>query len=143
MQDIRTALRGLMARPGFTAVAILTLALGIGANTAVYTVVHGVLLAPLPYEKPARVVVLNEISPQFPNPISVSWQNYVDWRDRSSTFAQVGAFRSLQMTLTGLGDAERVPARMITASMLPLLSVELPLGGPSPRRTTGLARPES
>ncbi len=128
MQDIRTALRGLMVRPGFTAVAILTLALGIGANTAVYTVVHGVLLAPLPYEKPARVVVLNEISPQFPNPISVSWQNYVDWRDRSSTFAQVGAFRSLQMTLTGLGDAERVPARMITASMLPLLSVELPLG---------------
>ena len=72
----------LAARPGFTAVAMLTLALGIGANTAVYTVVHGVLLSPLPYARPDRVVVLNEVSPQFPNPISVSWQNYVDWRDR-------------------------------------------------------------
>jgi putative ABC transport system permease protein len=128
MQDVRMALRGLFTRPGFTSVAVLTLALGIGANTAVYTVVHGVLLAPLPYTDPARVVVLNEISPQFPNPISVSWQNYVDWRDRSTTFAQVGAFRTLQTTLTGLGDAERVPARMVTASMLPLLGVELPLG---------------
>ena len=128
MQDVRAALRALAARPGFTAVALLTLALGIGANTAVYTVVHGVLLSPLPYAQPDRVVVLNEVSPQFANPISVSWQNYIDWRDRSRTFSQVGAFRTLQMTLTGLGEAERLPARMVTSSMLPLLSVELPLG---------------
>src|SRR4029450_13035412 len=128
MSDVRTALRALLARPGFTAVAVLTLALGIGANTAVYTVVHGVLLAPLPYERPERVVVLNEVSPQFPNPISVSWQNYVDWRDRSRSFEAVGAIRPMQVTLTGSGDAERMPARMITASLLPLLGVNPSLG---------------
>jgi putative ABC transport system permease protein len=128
MQDVRTALRALRARPAFTLVAVLTLALGIGANTAVYTVVHAVLLAPLPYPAQQDVVVINEISPQFPNPISVSWQNYVDWRDRSTTFDTMAAFRTTQMTLTGLGDPERIPARMVTASLLPMLGVDLPLG---------------
>ena len=128
MGDVRTAIRTLLARPGFTLVAVLTLALGIGANTAVYTVVHGVLLAPLPYASPERVVVLNEVSPQFPNPISVSWQNYLDWRDRSRSFEAVGAMRQMQITLTGSGDAERLPARLITASLLPLLGVNLSLG---------------
>jgi putative ABC transport system permease protein len=128
MNEIRTAVRTLLSRPGFTALAVVTLALGIGANTAVYTVVHGVLLAPLPYRDPHRVVVLNEASPLFPNPISVSWQNYVDWRDRSTSFSAVGAFRTLQLTLTGSGEPERIPARMATATLLPLLSVELPLG---------------
>jgi putative ABC transport system permease protein len=128
MQDVRTALRALLTRPAFTVVAVLTLALGIGANTAVYTVVHGVLLDPLPYEDQRAVVVLNESSPQYPNPISVSWQNYVDWRDRSTTFETVAAFRSLQMTLTGIGEAERIPARMVTSTLLPMLGVELPLG---------------
>jgi putative ABC transport system permease protein len=128
MQDVRTAVRALTARPGFTSVAVLTLALGIGANTAVYTVVHGVLLAPLPYDDPTEVVVLNEVSPQFPNPISVSWQNYADWRDRSRSFEAVAAFRTLQMTLTGAGDPERLPARMMTASLLPMLGTDLPVG---------------
>jgi putative ABC transport system permease protein len=128
MQDIRTALRAVLARPTFTVVAVLTLALGIGANTAVYTVVHGVLLAPLPYNDQHAVVVLNETSPQYPNPISVSWQNYMDWRDRSTTFETVAAFRSMQMTLTGMGEAERIPARMVTSTLLPMLGVDLPLG---------------
>lgn len=128
MQDIRTAIRALMTRPAFTFVAVLTLALGIGANTAVYTVVHGVLLAPLPYADQRAIVVLNEVTPQFPNPISVSWQNYVDWRDRSTTFSTIAAFRTAPMTLTGLGDPERLPARMVTATLLPMLGVELPLG---------------
>jgi putative ABC transport system permease protein len=128
MQDLRTALRTLIARPAFTAVAIMTLALGIGANTAVYTVVHGVLLAPLPYDDPDRVVVLNEVSPQFPNPISVSWQNYADWRDRSRSFSSVAAFRTAQMTLTGAGDPERVTIRQASASLLPLLGVKPSLG---------------
>jgi putative ABC transport system permease protein len=128
MQDIRTAFRTLVARPGFTVVAVLTLALGIGANTAVYTVVHGVLIAPLPYPDQDEVVVLNEVSPTFHTPISVSWQNYVDWRDRSTKFETVAAFRTTQMTLTGLGDAERVPVRMVTSTLLPMLGAELPLG---------------
>ena len=85
-------------------VAILTLALGIGANTAVYAVVHGVLLAPLPYERPERVVVLNELSPQFPNPISVSWQNYMDWRDRSALVDLWGSFTDLDAAVAGGPD---------------------------------------
>ncbi len=128
VRDIRLALRALLSRPAFTLVAVLTLALGIGANTAVYTVVHGVLLNPLPYKDQHAVVVINEVSPQYPNPISVSWQNYQDWRDRSTAFETVAAFRSLQMTLTGMGEAERIPARMVTSTLLPMLGVELPLG---------------
>ena len=128
MQDVRTALRALLTRPAFTVVAVVTLSLGIGANTAVYTVVHGVLLDPLPYKDQRAVVVLNETAPQYPNPMSVSWQNYMDWRDRSTTFEAVAAFRSLQMTLTGMGEAERIPARMVTSTLLPMLGVELPLG---------------
>jgi len=128
VRDIRLALRALLSRPAFTVVAVLTLALGIGANTAVYTVVHGVLLNPLPYKDQHAVVVINEVAPQYPNPISVSWQNYMDWRDRSTTFETVAAFRSLQMTLTGVGEAERIPARMVTSTLLPMLGVELPLG---------------
>src|SRR5262245_8117572 len=127
MQDIRTALRTLGARPAFTVIAVLTLALGIGANTAVYTVVHGVLLAPLPYKDPHEIVVLNEVTPRFPTPITVSWQNFVDWRARSTTFEGVGALRTIQMTLTGLGDAERLTTRMVTANLLPMLGVELSL----------------
>jgi putative ABC transport system permease protein len=128
MQDLRAAFRALTARPGFTIVAIATLALGIGANTAVYTAVHGVLLRPLPYSNADDVVVLNEVSPQFANPISVSWQNYVDWRDRNRSFEALAAFRTTQMTLTGSGEPQRLPARMITTTLLPMLRVTLPLG---------------
>src|SRR5262245_47550902 len=104
--DLRIAVRSLLAKPAFTVAAILTLAIGIGANTAVFTVVKAVLLAPLPYENPAEIVVLNEVVPSFPAPISVSYQNYVDWRDRSRSFDAVAAIRTTQMTLTGVGDAE-------------------------------------
>jgi hypothetical protein len=83
LHDLRIAWRGLRARPGFALVAVLTLALGIGANTAVFTVVNGVLLAPLPFADPSRVMVLLESKPSFPI-LSVSYQNYVDWRNRST-----------------------------------------------------------
>jgi putative ABC transport system permease protein len=124
MHDLRTALRALVARPGFAIVAILTLALGIGANTAVFTVVNGVLLAPLPYAEPARVAVLLETTPKFPM-MSVSYQNYVDWRDRSRSFDAVAAFRSTSLTITGAGgEPERLPAKMVTATLLPTLGVQ-------------------
>jgi putative ABC transport system permease protein len=128
MREVRSAIRALTAQPGFTAVAVLTLALGIGATTAVYTVVHAVLLAPLPYHDPESVVLLHEVSPRFPNPISVSWQNYLDWRDRSTSFDTMAAFRTTQLTLTGAGEAERVTARMVTSTLLPMLRVEPVLG---------------
>jgi putative ABC transport system permease protein len=127
MKDLRLALRTLTARPAFTAVAVITLALGIGANAAVFTVFHAVLLAPLPYSDPSSVVMLNEKTPQFPT-LSVTRFNYEDWRDRARSFTGLAAFRSTNMTLTGLGDPERLPAKMITASLLPLLGVTIDEG---------------
>jgi putative ABC transport system permease protein len=127
MQDVRYALRALRARPGFTSVATLTLALGIGANTAIFTVVNGVLLRPLPYADPSGLVLLSGQVPHLPT-TSVSYLNYVDWRDRSHSFAGVAAVRATHYTLTGSGEPERLPAKFITADLLPLLGVQPALG---------------
>jgi putative ABC transport system permease protein len=127
MQDARLAFRNLLRRPMFSAVAILTLALGIGANTAVFTVSNAVLLAPLPYDEPDEVVILNEQTPQFPS-VSVTRYNYHDWRTRAKSFSGMAAFRPTNMTVTGAGDPERIPAKMITATLLPLLGVAIDRG---------------
>jgi putative ABC transport system permease protein len=122
MQDIRLALRNLRLRPGFSAIAILTLTLGIGANTAVFTVLNAVVLAPLPYVHPENVVLLNEQTPELPS-ISVTRYNYEAWRDRAKSFSAMAAFRSTSMTLIGLGEPERLPVKMLSARLLPLLGV--------------------
>jgi putative ABC transport system permease protein len=124
MQDLRLAFRTLLKHPGFTAVAIITLALGIGANTAVFTVINAVLLAPLPYESPERMVVLNERTPEYPY-LSVTRYNYDDWRARARSFSGIAAVRSTSMTVTGAGEPERVPVKMLTATLLPLLGVRV------------------
>lgn len=117
----------LLARPGFTAVAVLTLALGIGANTAIFTVVNAVLLKPLPFGDPERLVMLLERTSQFPTS-TTSWPNYVDWRDQSRSYESIAAMRPLAMTLTGQGEPDRIPAKMVTASLLPTLRVTPALG---------------
>src|SRR3954471_12835020 len=122
MRDLRYAVRVLTSHPGFTIVAVLTLALGIGANTAIFTVVNAVLLQPLPFRDPSRLMLLIERTSQFPT-VTTSWQNYVDWRDQSRSFDAVAALRSLTMTLTGDAEPERVQAKMVTASLLPALGV--------------------
>jgi len=127
MHDIRLALRNLTSRPGFALAAILTLALGIGANAAVFTVLHAVLLAPLPYANPGDVVVLNETTREFPS-LSVTRYNYDDWRARAKSFAGMEAFRSTNMTLAGAGEPERVPAKMLSSGLLPLLGVGIENG---------------
>ena len=127
MRNIRYAVRTLLARPGFSAVAILTLALGIGANTAIFTVVHAVLLRPLPFRDPDRLALLIERTSQFPTQ-TTSWQNFVDWRDQTSSFGAVAAMRSLTMTLTGIGDPDRIAAKMATAPLLPMLGVAPAVG---------------
>lgn len=127
MQDLRLAFRNLARRPGFAAIAVLTLALGIGANAAVFTVSNAVLLAPLPYDRPDDVVVLNERTPQFPS-VSVTRFNYDDWRARAKSFVGMAAFRPTSMTVAGTGDPERVPVKMITASLLPMLGVTVASG---------------
>jgi len=127
MHDVRLALRHLVRRPSFSVIAIVTLALGIGANAAVFTVSHSVLLAPLPYDRPDNVVILNERTPQFPM-VSVTRYNYDDWRSRAKSFSGMAAFRPTSLTVAGTGDPERVPAKMITATLLPLLGINVQHG---------------
>jgi putative ABC transport system permease protein len=127
MHDLRLAVRNLVRRPGFSVIAILTLALGIGANAAVFSVSNAVLLAPLPYARPAEIVILNEQTPQFPLG-SVTRFNFEDWKARARVFEGMAAFRPLNMTLTSGADPERVPVKMITATLLPLLGITLPEG---------------
>jgi len=127
MQDLRLAVRNLWRRPAFTVIAVLTLALGLGANVAVFSVSNAVLLAPLPYAHPEQVVLLNEQTPQIPT-ISTTIYNYEDWRDRSKSFSAMAAFRPTNVTVSGAGDPERVSAKMITASLLPLLGVSIDKG---------------
>ena len=123
LQDIRYAFRRLRANPGFTFIAVATLALGIGANTAIFTVIDAVLLRPLPYRNPGELVLLSEHTPRFPI-LSVSYQNFVDWRDQSHSFAAMGAVRNLGITLTGRGEPERLTAQMATANLFDLLGVQ-------------------
>src|SRR5271170_5495397 len=101
IQDLRYGVRMLAKSPGFTTIAILTLALGIGANTAIFSVVNGVLLRPLPFRDPARLVLIAEKS-SFPI-VSTSYENFSDWRDQSNSFERMQAVRSGAITLTGAG----------------------------------------
>jgi putative ABC transport system permease protein len=126
LQDLRYALRLLAKSPGFTAIAILTLALGIGANTAIFTVVNAVLLRPLEFRDPARLILVAEKT-QYPT-LSTSYQNYVDWRDQSHSFESLEATRGATITLTGAGEPERLNLRMATAPLFPLLGVNAVIG---------------
>jgi putative ABC transport system permease protein len=124
--DVRYAVRMLAKNPGFTLVAIITLGLGIGANTAIFTVVNAVLLRPLPFQDSSRLVVVAEKS-NFPY-ISTSYQNWMDWRDQSHSFESLEATQGDAITLTGNGEPERLNLRRITAGMLTALGVNTKLG---------------
>src|SRR3954468_24582308 len=130
MSEFRYALRVLVARPAFSAVAILTLALGIGANTAIFTIVNAVLLRPLPFPNPDRLMLMVERNGPFVSTLTTSWQNYADWRDQSRSFERFGAFRNLTMTLSGGSEPERLPAKMLSSAVLPALGVSPTLGRP-------------
>jgi putative ABC transport system permease protein len=126
LHDLRYALRILARNPAFTVIAILTLGLGIGANTAIFSVVNAVLLRPLQFQDPARLVIIAEKSP-FPV-ISTSYENWADWRDQSHSFESVEATRSTTLTLTGVGEPERLNTHMVTAGLFPLLGVNAIVG---------------
>ncbi|HEV2197984.1 MAG TPA: ABC transporter permease [Candidatus Acidoferrum sp.] len=126
-RNLRYALRGLKKNPGFTTVAVLTLALGIGANTAMFSIINAVLLRPLPYHEPQNLVLLSEHWPQFPR-LSLSYLNYKDWRDQSRSFEAMGAVRNFVVTMTGMEEAERIPAQNVTVSLFDLLGVQPELG---------------
>ena len=126
-QDVRYGLRMLGKNPGFTAIAILTLALGIGANTALFSIVNGVLLNPMPYEQPDRLVALYSRTAEFTRS-SISYPNFLDWREGNKTFTALAAFRPDNLNLTGMGDAERLKAEMVSATFFPILGVK-PIAG--------------
>ncbi|HEY7402247.1 MAG TPA: ABC transporter permease [Candidatus Angelobacter sp.] len=126
-QDLRYAFRVLVKSPGFSIIAILTLALGIGANTAIFSVVNGVLLNPLPFEHPEQLVSMFEKIPNFDNG-SISYPNFVDWRRMNRTFANMAAYRSTGLSLSGNGEPERLHAEMISAGFFEILGVS-PLKG--------------
>jgi predicted permease len=123
MQDLKFALRMLAKSPAFTAVAILTLALAIGANTALFSIVNGVLLNPLPYPQPDQLVTLHESKPNF-NTGSISYPNFLDWQKDNRTLSAVAVSRSYSFSLTGMGPAEQAQAQLVTSDFFPILGVK-------------------
>jgi putative ABC transport system permease protein len=126
-QDVKYGARMLLKSPGFALVAILTLALGIGANSAIFSVVNAVLMRPLPYDDAEKLVFLTEWSEQVPN-MSFSVENFKDVRDQNSVFEGIVAFRSQNFVMTGAGDPERLNGRQVTAGFFPTLRLRPILG---------------
>jgi hypothetical protein len=121
-QDVRLGLRMLAKRPGFAAVAILTLALGIGANTVIFSAVYAVLLKPLPFKDPDRLVFIRKKNPQrgwVRNPISPA--EILAWRDESGVFEDIAAFTSSSCVLIGAGEAEEDPCEIASSNLFPML----------------------
>jgi predicted permease len=126
-QDLRYGARVLVKSPGFSLIAILTLALGIGANTAIFSVVNGVLLNPLPFHDPNQLVSLFQEIPNFKNG-SISYPNFTDWRRMNTTFAGMAAYRSAGFNLSGNGEPERLHGEMISAGFFEILGVNPIMG---------------
>ncbi len=123
LKDLRYGVRSLSRTPGFTALAAITLALGIGANTAIFSVVNAILLQPLPYKDPGRLVTLLHSGA---DPVAVA--NYIDWRDQSRSFAAMGAADYWTPNLTGSGSPEHLWGLRVTQSLMPMLGIEPLLG---------------
>ncbi len=126
-RDLQFSVRQLGKAKVFTVVVVLTLALGIGCNTAIFSVFYSVLLRPLPFPDPGRVVMVSERATQFPI-LSVSWQNYRDWQVQSTSFEEFGAARVFTTALTGNGEPEQIPSQMISGNLLHLLGVNVIAG---------------
>ena len=114
LKDIRYGIRSLLRRPGFAVLAVVTLALGIGANTAMFSVINAVLLRPLPYPEPDRLVWMNESGDEVTNRWP-SYPNFLDWRERNQVFESMSTFRGWSVTLTGADQPVNLTARMVTA----------------------------
>jgi len=127
MHDLKFGFRGLLRRPGFAAVAALTLALGIGANTSIFSVVDAVLLRPLPYDHPDRLVLVWGTQGDERNQ-GVVYADYVDWRKQNHTFDEIGAIRGQSVNLTGTSTPERLVGNFVSASALRAFGARLEQG---------------
>lgn len=128
-QDLRVSARMLRKHPGFTIIAVLTLSLGIGANTAIFSIVNAVLLRPFPFESPEQLVIPGESNTGTRGNTSLSYPNFADWKDDRKVFAGVSAVRSNEnYNLTGAGEPERLMGRLVSAGFLTTLGVQPLLG---------------
>ena len=121
-QDIKYGARMLLKNPGVTIIVIIALALGIGANSAIFSVVNAVLLRPLPYAESERLVFLNEKSPVL-DEMSISYPNFTDWRNHNQTFEKMGVYNRASYNLTGAGEAERIVTGQVSADLFSVLRV--------------------
>jgi predicted permease len=127
LQDLRYGVRVLIKSPGFTAIAVLTLALGVGANTAIFSVVNAVLLRPLPYPEPQQLVWIWETHPNVKEE-TASLPNFTDWKNQGQSFAGMAGFVSASLALTGEGEPERLPTAFVVGDLFSVLGVSPALG---------------
>ena len=127
LQDLRFGIRGLLRRPGFTAVAAVTIALGIGANTAIFSVVNAVLIRPLPYHDPDRLTLIWGTQGRSGQQ-GVVYADYLDWRARSHSFAEMGVFRGQSITMTGGESPERLVGDFVSSSFLRVIDLKMSQG---------------
>jgi len=129
LQDLRYGGRMLRRRPGFTVVAIVTLALGIGANTTIFSFVNGILLRSLPYPQPERLVLLDETAPKLGMAsMGVSFPNFLDWRERNRVFEDIATYTSSSVSLSGSGEPEQLRGAAISQGLLEILRIAPILG---------------
>src|SRR5258708_35806577 len=141
LQDLRYAWRGLVLRPGFTAVALLSLALGIGANTAIFTFLDAVFLKPLPVAGISRLVAVFTVSPDIPGYLPVSRLNAADYRDLGGVFSDLALVWPLRSSLSGGGRPEQVSGQMVSARYFETLGVRPVVGRPFLPEEDRVARP--
>jgi putative ABC transport system permease protein len=128
LQDIRYGARVLARHKAFTAVAVITLALGIGANTAIFSVVNELLLRPLPYRDAERIVMLWEVTPEGRHQNTTSRKNFLAWREQSKSFETLAAFSDQRANLTGVGDPEEVSTQIASSGLFNVLGVDAVVG---------------
>jgi predicted permease len=131
MNDLRYAWRMLRKEWGFYGIAVATLALGIGANTAIFSVVDGVILRPLEYRESQRLVVIHEVVPRFANiapMIPVNAMHFLEWRKTAHSFSEMALLGSVTYNFTGSGEPERIPSARVSPSLFPMLGIQARLG---------------
>src|SRR2546428_9539991 len=126
-QDIRYAVRMMGKNLSVTAIVVVVLALGIGANAAIFSVVNAALMRPLPYADPDKLVRLTEDSPNVPQ-MSISYPNFLDWREQNKVFSGIAAMQFRSLNLTGKDEPERLAGRAVSAELFDVLGVKPALG---------------
>jgi len=126
-QDLRLGIRMLLKKPGFTVIVVSTLALGIGANVALFSVVNSVLLNPLPFPHPEQLVTLDQSKPNFETG-AIPYPNFRDLQKENRTFSSMTISRGFAFSLIGSGEAERVSARLVSADFFTVFDVKPALG---------------